>query len=880
MVLFNMTTENDDDIDDQEVFAEEGDGGNDHAVITPRSWERSFIEWTFDDEHPTRRRRQGHLLSLIGQSVVIPEMGRIPLVHASYASFLAWKHLEERRGDILPDLPHLLSQCPELHWTYEARDTMFSPPLAVKHLLDATNLQKNHNATTTTSNHKNNTKMAPYALLGGYVGSVAGPLGIVGSALGIPLISGTAFAPEKEDTDVTTRTIMNVADGHGLTALQYMRYLGVSHMAFLYPDQDCCRPLASTFKKMEEDQGITVLPIPYDPLNITDALEVFRASEYRYVFVVVHMQSDFEAVMVTAYDQGVAGPDSNITWIHCERPAQLDPSYSLDRTSENADKLAAALHGSAVVNAHVDLDDSFVKALQQMQTNASLQQEFLAVQHDPAAFDEMGFNFSAHPVDAHAFFYNTFDAVIALGLAACHTPGLFTGTQLYETLLQLDFQGVSGRVAFDAQTRLRDFTTFQYQVYNLRVSKERSNDTHIRFEAPLAAKIQGLTVNSFLYNDSSNNNNNSGSFVFADNSTLLPPALTPLDPNEYDLNMIPVGVQIYGCLLAGLVMLVSVVLIAWTIRMRKLFVIRSAQPVFLVPICVGTFLMASATFPLSLQAKDEMEAQARHLDTACVLAPWLVYVGFVTTISALFSKTWRINVLTGTGRAMQRLRLMPHHVILPFVTLLALNVSVLTVWTVVDSYRYVRLPVEYDVDNFGRSLASYGACRSSEHKNLVYKFLVPLAALDIAMVLVATYECYKARHLPDDFAETKYLAVSMASFLESFIIGGPILLGTRNNPTAYFTVCASLLCVCCLGFLIPIFLPKYKNRGRKRQRRQSLMSFAVRSHREGMVRDSSNSRQKDFLNPSPVFNEPPQDTTAGSEYLLPGRMKIIRHPKQ
>lgn len=219
---------------------------------------------------------------------------------------------------------------------------------------------------------------------------------------------------------------------------------------------------------------------------------------------------------------------------------------------------------------------------------------------------------------------------------------------------------------------------------------------------------------------------------------------------------------------------------------------------------------------------------------------------------------------------MQRLTLKPQDVIKPFVGLFIMNVAILTAWTLTDSYHYVRVLVEGNVDEFDRCLESYGACQSS-NVNTVFYFLAPLAVANLSMVLFAAYECFKARHLPVEFAEVKWLSISLGSFAESLALGCPILLVSVNDTTAYFLVGSTLIAICCMTLLFPIFIPKIANR-RSKQPSRPIGSTASTAFRYGLGWGSS------MVNSD---SEAPRRSTPGvadssSHVLGPGIMRIRR----
>jgi len=147
-------------------------------------------------------------------------------------------------------------------------------------------------------------------------------------------------------------------------------------------------------------------------------------------------------------------------------------------------------------------------------------------------------------------------------------------------------------------------------------------------------------------------------FVFADRTTTPQPPSPQIE--DLECNFAPLGAQIVGWVLASLVILISLSLLGRKWRHRKTSVVKASQPVFLGQLCLGCVIMASAVFPMSLQdapttATDEAESlttTTTHLDRACVSIPWPLSLGFVTSMSALSCKTWRLNKLMNTANTM------------------------------------------------------------------------------------------------------------------------------------------------------------------------------------------------------------------------------------
>ena len=124
-----------------------------------------------------------------------------------------------------------------------------------------------------------------------------------------------------------------------------------------------------------------------------------------------------------------------------------------------------------------------------------------------------------------------------------------------------------------------------------------------------------------------------------------------LPPLEFNYNHIG-NLATVGYVLCTIVMGASIGFLGWTWYYRKNQVVRASQPMFLIMICVGTLFMGSGIIPLTI---DDEKSQ-RAADIACMCEPWLTNIGFTTTFSALFSKTWRLNKIFLSPNPLRRIK--------------------------------------------------------------------------------------------------------------------------------------------------------------------------------------------------------------------------------
>ena len=161
--------------------------------------------------------------------------------------------------------------------------------------------------------------------------------------------------------------------------------------------------------------------------------------------------------------------------------------------------------------------------------------------------------------------------------------------------------------------------------------------------------------------------------------------------------------------------------------------------------------MSSAIIPLSYDdngnASNFVNDAAEYLDegsnestgpviltdfykiSICMSIPWLAFIGFTITFSALFSKTWRVNQFFKSKNTHDRIRVSEKDVLGPFILLLSCNIIVLICWTMLNPLIYKR---QYNngTDLWNRDISSIGICRSSSESDGgnsgAISYLIPL----------------------------------------------------------------------------------------------------------------------------------------------------------
>jgi hypothetical protein len=208
-----------------------------------------------------------------------------------------------------------------------------------------------------------------------------------------------------------------------------------------------------------------------------------------------------------------------------------------------------------------------------------------------------------------------------------------------------------------------------------------------------------------------------------------------------------------------------------------------------------------------------------------------------------------------------------------FFCLFSMNAFILVIWTLVSPPEWTRTYTDA-TDLFDRSPESYGRC-SSEYHVLFFGFILVINA---SILIVANWWSYQTRQIVTEYDESRYIGISMGSFLQAWGVGVPILLVLEENPQAKFFVLTAINFVTSTTVLLLIFIPKMyavktdRMRDQEENRRQMYLSFRGRT-RQGELDPVKNEDEDmaDTSNPgTPALHEIEMDK---SEY--PERTEVL-----
>lgn len=701
-------------------------------------------------------------------------------IYYEAASLLALKHFNDRSNLVINNLSEQLDGC-NVYLTMDMLNAGFDQAKATSKLYSYF-----AHAPTIGSPH-------PAGVIGATVSRISEALAVLTGAYQIPQISPGSQLVELDHDDIAptfSRTVPT-AGGIAHTVASYFEKKEVTHFYILYQYDSFGFELRNHFVQAIKGYGITMLSAGYDasPNSLEQALKTIKDSGVRYIFGVMHTTSH-RGVLEQAYDAGLIGAD--YAWFIPDVITQ--PSLSLNRTSD--EKYIASLQGMSQIGFWTRPHPTFEAELRTLQTDPDFQSFYIEAHRDEGGVFRYAVNITEMFPIITFYSYYDYDAVMALGIAACNTRDddpLFSGATLNQEIRRTIFQGVTGSVELDPHTGTRRWETASYGIENFFVDNEISNHETAHVKTQTAVVFSRAADEPF---------HELHPLIFADGSS-TPPA--PLVRLEQDLNLISTGILSIGWILAGGLILTCLVLIVWVNNHRADQKVAAAQPEFLILLLFGTILMASSIIPETFQEPTSQEG----LNIACMATPWLFVTGFSIAFGSIFTKTWRLSLIIKDAVAMHRSKQKIWRVMRPFILFVAINIVLLSLWTAISPLRWMRSPSLRNLDSFGRSLESFGSCTGSlEGPNQTVSamtFPALIFGINLVALLATFFQAYSKRRVPALFNDAPQLALCIACLLESFVIGIPVLVVASSNPTAFFVVKALVIGAVCFAILFPNF---------------------------------------------------------------------------
>lgn len=275
----------------------------------------------------------------------------------------------------------------------------------------------------------------------------------------------------------------------------------------------------------------------------------------------------------------------------------------------------------------------------------------------------------------------------------------------------------------------------------------------------------------------------------------------------------------YG--LVGLGQVFALVCLTWTFVKRKSKVLKASQPGFLCVVALGCFFSMSAIYPASFDHRyaetselvtfsGETRMGYGGLDVACNLQIWIYSLGFCITFGALLTKLWRVmRIVNNTSVTLKHVseRKLWAIALVPFL----FQFLVLVGWHLVGSLWYA-VTIDNIDSSTGIILQQHGSCvlpTTLWRRAWGTAFLTLTLLVQLGLLLFGNVLCFRARGIPVQFAETKYIAFTMASHVQTKMFAVLAAIFIYNVPVVLFLIKLLVIAVSDIGTLALIFAPKF-----------------------------------------------------------------------
>lgn len=719
---------------------------------------------------------------------------RIPVKNGVFqgaaAVLLAMEHLNTGNGTIVQEVEGLNDRC-DIRFTGRMLDSALSQTEAVDQVI------------TLISEDQLSPKL-PCAVIGAARSAVSIPTSIITGLRGFPQISPISTSTQLDDASqfpLFGRTLPSDS-GTAIPAILYLRYeLGVKHLAILHVNDAYGNAYALGLQLAAAEYAPDMVLRSYDfPFEATPAIvertiALLKDTEFRYFFGIIFSTAHYVPFMTEAFNQGIAGTgehnwmfsDSVSTSIFAE-PYVVDSPLHL--VSKGATRIGAV--GGVPGIERYDLFLQSMNDLNNPDDIAYLQSKHPVYEDDPAF---VPLQIAEDP----EFFYKStagvvpflYDAVIALGLAACSATTdetFFDGPKHFEQFTQTNFKGASGTNIYDSVTGSRIASSARFTLLNVHEDTRATDEDgveRVRFQMAETDVFQESEWKQVI------------PIILNDGTSIPPPDLPPI---EEDRNYIGRALRILGLTMSGIIIALSIAFALWTTLNRKDRVVRASQPIFLLLVCAGCSLMGMSLIFLSFD--DEILGQQTN-NAFCVTFPWFISFGWILTFAALFTKTNRVNQIFHNPN-FKRIKVTVWDVMKPIVVLVTTGGIILTCWTVLDPPNYVRVVSETDI--FARTVETQGYCSYEDG----LPWVSALAVVLLAVLVYALYEAYVARKISTEFAESEYIFLVLTVILVVSFLGIPVMILAKEETKPRYFVAAAIIFIVCMAILLLIFVPKIK----------------------------------------------------------------------
>ncbi|KAJ3116904.1 hypothetical protein HDU96_008423 [Phlyctochytrium bullatum] len=220
-----------------------------------------------------------------------------------------------------------------------------------------------------------------------------------------------------------------------------------------------------------------------------------------------------------------------------------------------------------------------------------------------------------------------------------------------------------------------------------------------------------------------------------------------------------------------------------------------ASPIFMETMLLGTLIAYSTVFVYTGMPST----------VTCILQPWLVFLSYAITISAMIVKNWRIYRLFRDKYSVD-LKISDATLIKWWTVMVMVAVAILSVWTAVDPPKPILISIADTV---------FWSCRSS---SLLLNWIFIGACLFYGTLLLGAgvFLAYSTRNVKSQYNESQHIGYIVYTMVVLFVILIPLCYIDVMGASATFLFRNAAIKISAISVLVHLLLPKLMEQMRHR----------------------------------------------------------------
>lgn len=355
---------------------------------------------------------------------------------------------------------------------------------------------------------------------------------------------------------------------------------------------------------------------------------------------------------------------------------------------------------------------------------------------------------------------------------------------------QFKFDGLTGEVQFN-KNGARTVKTSAVKVANIRFYKVTSSVGDFKAEDVTVGLFDGNFWN--LQND----------MLFTGGSSKAPLLVDPpTDISRFEVND---DIKIATVTLGAFTLVTVGLMFLFIFKSKKKNVIKAAQPMFLNIMLVGIILSTASVFILPRENAPDSDGE-EGTSFNCNIPFFLISLGVTISYAGLIFKLQRVVKVANTTPELRDNKVYTMWDSMKSVIIIV----IMNIALIIAAYIHNPLVLEQRIieeDEFGQPLETFDICvPDSNGKGEVYGVLLLFHSL---FYFYGFRLICKTRGLSTDFQEGKWIAISVISQFQLYLLGIPVVVAVgQEEPGIRYLVVSLIVIFSNLILMSLIFIPK------------------------------------------------------------------------